>query len=132
MPIINRDRTMALRLVFPLITLTSPFVTAQVIFALASMAALTVEGGAEEFLWGVFAGVIPADRVFLATYTLAMACGIMAMLVAFITYALAGVRMWRHGRVNWFGIGLIGSMLPLFNLFPWVFLFIALVTLRRS
>jgi hypothetical protein len=126
-----RDRAKTLQLLWPLITVVGPLLIGQVAFGLLSLAGLSVEAAAEGLLWGVFAGLVPADRVLAAGYIVAAICGLMAMLAAFLTYTLSGVALWRYGRINWFGICLIGSLAPLVNIFPWALLFIAAVTFGR-
>ena len=126
------DRVKAYRLVWPAIIATGPFVTGQVIFGLVSFAGLSVEIKVAGFAQGVFSGLVPADQLMVGAYVTAAACGVMAMMAAGLLYSVTNVSLWQYGRINWFGLCLIGSLLPFINVFPWVWLFVARVTLRRS
>jgi len=104
------------------------FYPVQLLFSLLFIFMIYVE---EEWYWrGMF---IPAEEMYMLSWVLLIALGTGFMLYAFAVFAIARVQLFRHPMIFLtFCLCLGGYWAPYLFLFPWVFLWIAVVVAKQK
>ncbi|MEL6805716.1 MAG: hypothetical protein AAFO91_18245, partial [Bacteroidota bacterium] len=109
-----------------------PIATVQFFASIFSVLALAAETAAETALFGIFAGIIPGVTLWLLFLAIVFVLGLFSMLVAISFFALSNRNPFAGNGEITVTLCLIGYLVPVINAFPWVFIYMYLVTQKHK
>lgn len=95
----------------------------QVIFAIISIVGLASEVVAEEVFFGFFSGAVPGEAIYLVMSILVIIIGTLSLLYAVLVFLSARVSLLSGKGLLVLAVCFCLYALPVFNIFPWVFVY---------
>ena len=122
---LNRQQLKAVAAVPTIIMVVISFVPAQMFVGVLCAVGMAIGLSADEkIIWSIFNMFVPGKTIFMVSLIIVLVIGFMSMLAAYLIFAMRGVHSLKNGGDLAFVLCLIGYVIPVFNIFPWVLVWV--------
>lgn len=115
-----------------LIGALAPLAPVQLFFGFVAISGLVAEIAAEEFFWGIFAGLIPGLEAFAIGYAASIFIGFISMTIAYIGFLVLKKKPFAGNRAIIFMLCVAGYFSVLLSWIPWAYAWVFVVLWTRK